>query len=365
MHLLLYGLRGAPARVMYQNPTLTLLHRSPGRREYLRANKKPIVFDTGLNCWVVLDPDLAAAALTDPRLAQIDYHEANEELARIARLSLSNIHFTLAHNPISRDGDLHVTQRKATARHLANHRRNMGAALTAAVDRCAFRFDTAGELEVMSEIIIPAVNLMIGALIGVPVSGDEPAATMSRLFDRLGSARRHVEADRQIGEARDRIKAAHDDISEAEVGAALSLWVLGYDAMIGTLGESLRLIFETQSGSALSAMSFPDNPPETGVAYIARTARTNLEFGGVAIKAGQRLRVTLQSSAYSDDPKQQARMFGAGIHTCVGRPAALDLWRALTAKLATIDRKVEFLGSKLRDQDYLFVYPDYLKVHVT
>ena len=299
-------------------------------------------------------------------MAQIDYHEANEELARIARISLSNIDFTLAHNPISRDGDLHVTQRKAAARHIANHRRDMEVALAAAMDRCALRFDVACELDVMSEVIIPAVNLMIGALIGVPVSGDEPAATMSRLFDRLGSTRRHVEADRQIGEARDRIKAAHDDdISEAEVGAALSLWVLGYDAMIGTLGESLRLIFETHTGSVLSAIPFPDNPPETGVAYVARKATTDLEFGGVAVKAGQRLRVTLQSSAYSDDPKQQAHMFGAGIHTCVGRPAALDLWRALTTKLATIDRKVEFLGSKLRDQDHLFIYPDYLKVRVT
>lgn len=349
---------------MYQNPTLTLLHRFPGRRDYLRRNEKPIVFDAALASWVVLDPALAAEALTDARLAQIDYHKANEDLARAVGVPFANIDFTLRHNPISRDGDLHATQRKAAAHHVANHRRDMEAALAAAMDLYAARFDRAGEMEVMSEVVVPIVGTVIGALIGVPVGGDEPAATMSRLFDRLGSARRHLAADEEIGAARERIAAAHGAISDEEAGAALSLWVLGYDATIGTLGESLRLLFETHSGTALSAMPFPDNPPETGVAYVARKAKVDLELGGASIKEGERVRVTLQSSAYSDDPKQQAHMFGAGIHTCVGRPAALDLWRALTARLRTIDRTVTFLGSELRDQDYLFIYPDHLKVRI-
>ncbi len=237
--------------------------------------------------------------------------------------------------------------------------------MASALDRYVSRFDRTGELEVMSEVVVPVVNTVMGAVVGVPTNGDEPAATMSRLFDRLGSARRHVAADREIGEARGRLQAAHGDaMSEEEVGAALSLWILGYDAMIGTLGESLRSIFEQHIGEPLGAMPFPANPPETGVAYVARTAKEDLEFGGAAIRQGQRLRVTLQSSAYSDDPKQQAHMFGAGIHTCVGRPVAIELWRSLTERLRAIDRKVEFCGSRLRDQDYLFIYPDHLKVRV-
>ncbi len=351
---------------MHQDPSSTLLHHAPDRRARLRDNRLPLFFDALLNSWVIVDPRLAAAALTDARFAEVDYHDANATLARVSGLPLLNIDFTLTHNPISRDGPKHVAQRRAAARHVADHRRAAEAATMEAIAAYAGRFADAGELEVMGEVIVPMVHTVIGAMVGVPIDADETAGAMSRVFDRLGSVRRSAEADRQIGDARERLRAERGSpMSDEEMGAALSLWILGYDALIGTLGESLRYLFERHNGLQLSQIPFPDNPPETGVAYVARKARGDFDFAGASIKQGQRIRVTLQSSAYSDDPKQQVRMFGAGAHSCLGRPLALDLWRLLTERLRTIDLRVEFLGSKLRDQDYLFIFPEYLRVTLT
>ena len=91
--------------------------------------------------------------------------------------------------------------------------------------------------------------------------------------------------------------------------------------MLGTLGESLRHAFETHNGSRLNGIPFADNPPETGVPYLARIAAEDFEFGGAAIRKGDRFRVILQTSAYSEDSRQQGRIFGAGSHACLGSTA--------------------------------------------
>ena len=340
------------------------IHRFIDRRSAYRG-APAVTFDKSLRSWVVIDPALAIEALSDDRFAVVDYAAATRALAEAGGVPLDNAAFALRHIPIASDGATHVENRRSAGQHLAAQRQDIERAVSDAVARNLSAFERPGELEVVGEVLIPLVNEIIGAIVGVEISPDEPASDTSRVFDRLLGLRRHQEIDRKIGNDRKRLRQQMwPNLSQSDQGTRLALWVLGYDATLGTLGESLRYCFETANGERLNAIAFPSNPPETGVPYLARIATEDCRLGGEAIRKGDRLRVILQTSAYSEDPKQQGRIFGAGAHACLGRPLSLEIWRLITEQLGTINLRLDYLDSALRDHDHLFACPEYLRVRL-
>jgi hypothetical protein len=113
---------------------------------------------------------------------------------------------------------------------------------------------------------------------------------------------------------------------------------------------------------ALSPSLFPQIPVETGVPYVERYATTALDLGGAHIQRGQRIRLMLQSIAYSDDVIGRTRMFGMGAHACLGRQISLDLWGCLGRKLGETAMSAEILEHTMRRSDFVFTCPDRLVV---
>ena len=127
--------------------------------------------------------------------------------------------------------------------------------------------------------------------------------------------------------------------------------------LAGTLGESLHQIFLTNRGRLLSEIDYPKTPPTTGVPFIERIVAEPFEYEGVALRKGERIRILLQSFQYSGEPADHIRIFGAGIHACLGRQLSLEIWSLITSKLSEIAACVEILDYALREEDYVFVYP--------
>lgn len=351
---------------MHQTTSLSSLHSSDNRYDFYYGDPPALVYDNVLRSWIVIDRQLAASALADRNFGAIDYRGANETLSKAAGIPLEAADFALAQIPIARDGPEHLAQRKAIAGHIASRRAALETGLRTAIEQCAARFRIEGQLDVMAEIVVPLANQTLASLAGVPIKADEPASEMSRVFDRLLGATRHRRIDAAIAIARSRIeKALGPTANDDQVGNVLAVWILGYDALSGTIGESLRRIFETNSGRSLAEITYPAMPPETGVPYVARRVLEDCVFGGAKLQSGDRVRVILQSSAYSTDPKHQVRMFGAGAHSCLGRPLTLDIWRLLTRELAGNQMTVKYLGSEMRDNDYLFIVPRSLRVELS
>jgi cytochrome P450 len=101
---------------------------------------------------------------------------------------------------------------------------------------------------------------------------------------------------------------------------------------------------------------------ETGVPYVERYATEALDLGGVRIERGQRIRLMLQSIAYSDEASGRARMFGMGAHACLGRQISLDLWGCLARKLGETAMTAEIVEHTMRRSDFVFTCPERLVV---
>jgi hypothetical protein len=114
---------------------------------------------------------------------------------------------------------------------------------------------------------------------------------------------------------------------------------------------------KAQAGRKLSEMEFPPAPTHTGVPYVERTVTRPIEIAGLTLQPGSRCRLMVQSFSYTDEPDDRMRLFGAGVHSCLGRPLSLDLWGKVTKRLSQIERRVEILRYELRTDDYLFTCP--------
>ena len=73
----------------------------------------------------------------------------------------------------------------------------------------------------------------------------------------------------------------------------------------------------------------PDFPVDTGVPVTFRRVKDDCSFGPYRFLAGDILRVQLQPLGYSDQPELKTAIFGAGVHSCVGRQLSLKLWEHL------------------------------------
>lgn len=84
---------------MEQAVALAKLHREPWRRAFYDNAPAGVVFDRALRSWVIIDPKLSQAALTDQRLTVVDYRRATQELARTTRTPLDHSAMALSYVP--------------------------------------------------------------------------------------------------------------------------------------------------------------------------------------------------------------------------------------------------------------------------
>jgi len=154
------------------------------------------------------------------------------------------------------------------------------------------------------------------------------------------------------------------DADDDEAGMRLGLAVIGRDATIGTVAESLVRMFGAAEGQPLSALDYPKYAPQTGVPFVERIVETPMELAGVALEAGTRLRLVLQTYALGP-PESHHRFFGAGAHACLGRPVSTDLWQALGVQLRQFDSRVRVVSYALDRRNFVFNIPRQFEVEVT
>jgi hypothetical protein len=141
--------------------------------------------------------------------------------------------------------------------------------------------------------------------------------------------------------------------------------ILGNDALKGSISLSLWELLERNPGSRLDRIEYRKGMPSTGVPFIERVAREDIEVNGMKVDKGQRVRLYLDATTYSVTGKENDVLFGKGKHVCLGKPMSLAIWRSLAATLGSIPLYFTLGEMKLRSQDYAFNCLEYgrLKIH--
>jgi cytochrome P450 len=345
---------------------LLTLHRDERRHAFFRAGtSEPPVFDRALGCWIVSDPALAEAFLQDPHLEVSSYVDAYRELERKSGHSFANLIFALGYVPFCLNGSAHREVRRGMAQYLRGRRSAIADRVPVLIDECLSVMRSAGELDMAREVIRPLAARFMLAVAGVEADWRK-VGRITAVFDRLLGIRKRLRAEADVNTLRELVRQSlTPEEGTDEEGQRLAIVILGMDSLFGTLGESLARTFRTHSGRRTGEMAFPDVPIETGVPHVERVVAEPFARAGVAFKRGDRIRILLQGFSYSEQVSDHLRLFGVGIHACLGRQLSLDLWSGLTAGLAGLNRRVELLDHVMRSEDYVFACPEKLLIRLS
>jgi cytochrome P450 len=105
-----------------------------------------------------------------------------------------------------------------------------------------------------------------------------------------------------------------------------------------------------------SGVKLPEFPVETGVPVTFRRAKADFDMDGHAIAAGDLIRLQLQSFGYSAALEDHKFIFGAGMHSCVGKQLSLRIWDHFK-------REFDALGLKARIARYELFPSHFIILH--
>jgi cytochrome P450 len=306
--------------------------------------------------------ELATQILGDPRFVVSPYAARHARLGERLGLDFSAILFTLDHVPLAMNGEDHARQRADVARFLAERRGAVDQLIPVLAARAAAVLGQPGTHDLIGGLILPMVHDLIGTIVGLPLELAADSLT-SRIFSQnIGIAqRRRLQAE--LTDLRARFKAAFPLDDDLRLGTRLAMIVLGRDALIGTLGQSLVHFLREAQGQPLSSVDMAVPPSHTGVPYIDRQAICPMHLGGMDMAAEETLRCDL-ASLNGGTRAERLRFFGAGMHLCLGRALTLDLFGALAAALKALPVRAEVLAYELRDDD-VFHFPARFEVRIS
>jgi hypothetical protein len=303
----------------------------------------------------------AVQVLASPDFAPVPYAARYAALAARLKLDFGAIIFTLSHLPLGLRGAEHAAQRADVARLMGENRAALAAALSVIVARRFGCLKRQGVHDLMAEAVIPCVDEMIGTLVGL---APELAADslVSRVFSQKIGVAQRVRLEVELARLIARLRAAYPDDSEERLASRLTLVVLGRDAMIGTIANSLVTFLQAAGGVPLNRFRLTTPPARTGVPYIDRLALTATLADGDDVAKDEVVRCLLQSLEGGSDAERM-RFFGQGAHLCLGRAAALELFAELGGYLAGLAVKVRLRDVVMRDCD-VFALPEKVIVEV-
>ncbi len=335
---------------------LLTLHRDEARHAFFEEHSSsPPFFDTAMGCWIVANPRHIEQLLLEPRLGPADYAGPYEQLTRKRGLPFPNIQFASRHLPFCLEGAEHQQSRRRVAGLLSLRRAAAVEEMEDFVDRAFSVFDRGGTVELMSEVIAPLVLHAIRSVADARFMGADDFMASAAFFDRMLGPKKRLQLESRLGAIRSKLRDSIDGISQDEEGVRLTLFLAGYETLLGTLGESVHWVLRQHQAARLCDVPFPDFPPQTGVPIIERRVAESFEFAGVRLSAGERLRFYLQAFTYGDEPK--AGIFGLGPRTCLGKQLSLEAWRIVTGALMRKPTRFRILEYEARSDNYIFTCP--------
>lgn len=335
---------------------LLSLHYRDSRRAEFEAGED-ILYNQELKSWFVFKPELVIDLLRDDERLIVPDTVANIRMlqARYKR-QFPNLIFAVNAIPLLVNGQAHRDIRRALAELVSEGRPRILAAMPELMARHITPMDQKSNVEWVTGGLSPLVAEVFGLLCNCPVPLPFPKLVLTRLFDRFVSLAALAEAERQLGQLRERLAEAVPDVDEAHIVALL---VLGRDSLLGTLATSCHAVFRDNQGQRFADIGFPDFPPETGVAIAERVATADISVGTRTIAAGDRVRMYFQPISDMSGASKQA-LFGAGAHSCLGRPISLDVWRAMIETIKGFSAQLASVACELEPNN-IFVIPQYLR----
>jgi hypothetical protein len=339
------------------------LHRCSIRHEYFSTNEsRDPFFDAATKTWLITNPSHCKELLASANLRPASFAENYHTLQQRLGIDFSSLTFTFDHIPLCLYGDRHMRARRRASEFLVARKAALNARIPQAVATHFDALQREGRVEIMDSTVVPLILDIMSTVIDTDISVVD-CRNASLVFDQSIGVNKRRKIAAEIATLRDLISSRLGaSATEDEVGLRLALVILGKDTLIGTLGESLYRLLELNPGRRLCEIDYPEFPLETGVPIIERVVVTPFKLATCNFVSGDRVRILMQTFAYTAEPRNRANFFGTGAHACLGRPVSMQLWNAITAFLSKVPLLAHVLAYYPRTSDYIFACPERLEV---
>jgi hypothetical protein len=306
-----------------------------------------------LKKWICFDPVLNKFILNDSRFCVVKYDISNIE--NRFNYDLTSLKKTINNLPVAKDGDEHKILRKAFAIQIKSKYDEclncFNSNLQNLILTILKKEDEIINLQQHMEMIIWKSVLSLSGLGNYPI---ELATGLSQIFDETLSLSCRIRLNDLINELAIDIQKYIN--SDDDVYFKIALMSLGNDSLLATLQESILLILLRNDGRYLDEMDWDIPIPASGVPVVERFASEEVLIDQQLILKGQRIRLYLDSSGYTqlEGPRYSSLYFGSGSHLCLGMPLGIKIWEDLRDQLKKIHLKVNVKKFAYRENDNVF-----------
>ncbi len=324
-------------------------HLAANRRQHFAALEPKVWLETSLlRTWVIADPQVIAKVLRSRHAVILSVEEFIDSIERAYDVTFPCVRFAARHLPLFLEGDIHAERRRSFSRYLASRMAELERHLPDLVAGRLEPFRRKGVVDLVSEVTGPLVRDINSIFVERQVTEEIGALNLLDLFALNKSVRRFKDLEERVGRAIAFLAAEGED--EDLLGSRFSALTMGFETLMTMLTEDLHTAFHDHAGDRVR---LPDYPIETGVPLSYRRAGSDFEMGGYAFKAGDLLRLQMQTTGYSGRRADRETMFGAGTHSCVGKQASLRIWNALKQAFDAMEVRGRVKASELVPSHYM------------
>jgi cytochrome P450 len=341
------------------------VYKHPERDEFLKATRDgPPFYDHPTRAWIVTNPELCREMLASPNLVPAPMAEKQIEPGAMAQ-RLAEMTEAVRHVPLFLSGEEHAALRRRVGEYLASRRADTSQWIERELPKFVEPFGRPGRFDVVAQVLEPMLRDLMQTIVGMRLPAGFALSQTARVFDRYTSVSQRGRVGTELTKLQEHVREVMGpEASEDDIGVRLGLLVVGSDPTLGTFGESLMRLLRDADGQPLNEIAFHKFAPQTGIPFVERIVETAFSAGGIEFEKGARLRIVLQTYALSP-PDQHHRFFGAGVHSCLGRPAATELWTTFGTLLGKLSTRVRVLSYEVTENIYVFNVPRLFMVEVT
>lgn len=290
----------------------------------------------------------------------VDYANRHRALADHFGLDFSNIIFAIQHVPLCLMGAEHAASRKRIATLMAEGSADAVSFIQNDIAGMVAKLHAPGPHDVMQEFVHPCVNGLLAASTGITSAlGHDPV--MSQIFSQTAGIAKRKRMNAELGKLRETIASQRPDLNETEIGDRVALFILGTDALKGTLARSIHALY-IQSGGKVPT-TFMEEYPATGVPYIQRLSEVACPFDGVISPENTHFSARLDEFERPENASFRNRFFGYGAHLCLGRKLSVLLWKVIQEAMHDFPAEIDITDYALRKDD-VFNIPKTFQIEV-
>jgi hypothetical protein len=329
------------------------LHMAPQRPALFASLPEKVWLETDfLRVWVVAEPQICVDVLRSPAMGMPDLLAVVDMVEARLGQPLQHVRTANAYLPALLEGPAHADLRKVLAKFLAEGLKRIDKLLPGLVKDALMPLRSSGVVDLYGEVVKPLVANVISELIGQKLTPEVQDLKLIDIFPFNKSPAKLRQLNADYGAALSFLAQSTSD--PTEMACKLCCLTFGIDSLTMTMVENILMACAERTGEGAAVL--PEYPVETGVPMSFRRVREDCTFGPYRFLAGDTLRVQLQPLGYSDQPELKAGIFGAGMHSCVGRQLSLKLWEHLARAFNELGLRADLLAYDVAVSHFIAQY---------